>query len=200
MKKTLQRVLTSLSSLLTIISRIDVQAEPYQTTESFSLESDQKDPLGSLRELFYIPSNEEGKSLIYFCGHSLGLQPKKTSEMLQNELNAWAQLGVDGHFKADSPWYSYHELVRDSLAKLVGSQPQEVVAMNSLTVNLHLMMVSFYQPSPTRYKILMETPVFSSDTYVAKSQIAFHGYDSKKGLIIIEPKQGHDYLEMEDIE
>lgn len=196
----MKHYLMALLPFITIICKMNAYTETYQEIESFALECDRKDDLNSYKELFYIPSDEKGNPLVYFCGHSLGLQPKAAQEVLQRELDAWAHLAVDGHFKTDSPWYSYHELVRDSLAKLVGSQPQEVVAMNSLTVNLHLMMVSFYQPSPTRYKILMEAPVFSSDTYAAKSQISFHGYDSEEGLIIIEPRQGHDCLAMEDIE
>lgn len=179
---------------------LSVTAGEYQTTEAFALECDKQDPLSQFREQFFIPTNKDGTQQIYFCGHSLGLQPKAAQEIMQSELDAWATLGVEGHFKADAPWYTYHELVRHSLAKLVGAKPEEVVAMNSLTVNLHLMMVSFYHPNASRYKILMEAPVFSSDTYAAKSQIAFHEFDDKQGLIIAQPREGENYLRIEDVE
>jgi len=169
-------------------------------SENFAIECDHVDPLCSVRDYFLIPKNHDGSSQIYLCGHSLGLQPKRTQEIMQTELEAWANLGVEGHFKSEAPWYTYHELVRNSLANIVGAKPEEVVAMNSLTANLHLMMVSFYTPSPSRYKVLMESPVFSSDTYAVKSQILFHGFDPKESLIIIEPRQGEDCLRMEDIE
>lgn len=175
-------------------------AEEYQKTEAFAKECDKQDSLSHFRDQFFIPKNKDGTSQIYLCGHSLGLQPKGVPEAMQKELDDWALLGVDGHFKEHSPWYTFHESVRGSLAKLVGGQPKEVVAMNSLTVNLHLMMVSFYRPTPTRFKILMEAPVFSSDTYAAKSQIAFHNYDVDTGLIIIEPREGENCLRMEDVE
>lgn len=168
--------------------------------ESFALECDKYDSLNGFRDRFHIPRNEKGQPQIYFCGHSLGLQPKATQKVVQKELDAWANLGVEGHFKTDAPWYSYHELVREPLAKLVGAQPQEVVAMNSLTANLHLMMVSFYQPTATKFKVLMEAPVFSSDTYAVKSQIAFHGHDSEKGLVVVSPRDGKDGVELADIE
>lgn len=173
---------------------------PEIVKESFASECDKHDSLKAFRERFHIPSHENGQSKIYFCGHSLGLQPRKTQKIVQEELEAWAKLGVDGHFKPDAPWYSYHELVREPLAKLIGAKPQEVVAMNSLTVNLHLMMVSFYQPTSKRYKVLMEEPVFSSDTYAIKSQIDFRGYDSSKGLLVVKPQNGKDAVDLQDIE
>lgn len=169
-------------------------------SEAFAIECDSKDPLRDLRDSFLIPKNHDGSNQIYLCGHSLGLQPKRTQEIMQAELDAWANLGVEGHFKTEAPWYTYHELVRNSLANLVGAKPEEVVAMNSLTANLHLMMVSFYTPSPSRYKVLMESPVFSSDTYAVKSQITFHGYHPNESLIIIEPRQGEECLQLEDLE
>ena len=171
----------------------------HEATEAFAIESDRNDPLGNLRDLFYIPSNASGESLIYLSGHSLGLQPKATKKLVFEELDAWANDGVEGHFKENAPWFSYHTLVRNSLAALVGASPKEVVAMNSLTVNLHLMMVSFYQPTLERHKILMEAPVFSSDTYAVKSQIKYHGYDPDEALIIISPRPGEDIIRMEDV-
>lgn len=175
-------------------------ADNYQTSETYALERDQQDPLKQLRDQFLIPTDEEGRPLIYFIGNSLGLQPKSTQSLMQEELDAWATKGVEGHFKPNNPWFSYHETVRDSLARLVGAQPDEVVAMNSLTVNLHLMMVSFYQPTETRYKVLMEAPVFSSDTYAVKSQIQLHGYNPDDALIIVSPREGEDALRIEDVE
>jgi kynureninase len=172
----------------------------FQEGEAYSLECDRQDELAAFREEFYLPKTPDGTNQIYFCGHSLGLQPKAVQDLMQQELEAWASLGVEGHFKENAPWYSYHELVRDSLSKLVGAMPEEVVAMNSLTVNLHLMMASFYQPTITRYKILMEAPVFSSDTYAVKSQIRFHGYSENEGLLIIQPNEGENYLRLENLE
>lgn len=166
----------------------------YENTEAFAIQCDTKDELASFRKEFHLPDQ------IYFCGHSLGLEPKGVSALMQKELDAWGKLGVEGHFKEEGPWYTYHELVREPLARLVGAKPKEVVAMNSLTVNLHLMMISFYQPTPSRYKILMEAPVFSSDTYAAKSQIELRGYDSDRGLIIIEPREGEDTIRQEDLD
>jgi kynureninase len=192
-----------LTGCLLLLSFLFIEAgwaEEYQDEESFAIECDEQDSLSHFRKQFFIPKDKEGTSQIYLCGHSLGLQPKTVQEVIQAELDAWANLGVDGHFKQDSPWYTYQEFVRDSLARLVGAKPEEVVAMNSLTVNLHLMMVSFYRPTPNRYKILMEAPVFSSDTYAAKSQIAFHGYDADNGLVIVAPREIEDCLRIEDIE
>lgn len=186
--------------MASVFCYLNGQTIDYQETEAYSLECDSLDDLGYFREQFFIPKMSDGTDQIYFCGHSLGLQPKTVQKLMQKELDAWATMGVEGHFKEDSPWYTYHELVRDSLARLIGAKPKEVVAMNSLTVNLHLMMASFYQPTPSRYKILMEAPVFSSDTYAAKSQIKFHGYPENEGLIIIQPQEGKDYIEIEDIE
>lgn len=177
-----------------------IHAQEYQTAESFAIESDRQDPLKELRNQFLIPTDNNGNQLIYFIGNSLGLQPKMTQSLMQEELDAWATLGVEGHFKENNPWLSYHTTVRDSLARLVGAHPDEVVAMNSLTANLHLMMVSFYQPTKTRYKILMEAPVFSSDTYAVKSQIKLHGYNPDDALIIVSPREGEDELKTEDVE
>lgn len=171
-----------------------LDAMEYRSDESFALECDLKDPLASLRDEFHYPENQ-----IYLCGHSLGLQPKKAAVLMQNELTAWATLGVEGHFKEDAPWYSYHMLVQQSLAKLVGANPEEVVAMNSLTVNLHLMLVSFYNPTESRYKILMEAPVFSSDTYAVKSQMRFRGVDAEDSLIIVAPRDCEEVIRMDDI-
>lgn len=185
---------------LSLCSATILMAEKHENSEAYAIEMDQKDPLKELRNQFIIPTQENGKPSIYFIGNSLGLQPKKVSEMMQEELTAWGTMGVEAHTKPVNPWYTYHTLVRDSLAKVVGAQPDEVVAMNSLTVNLHLMMVSFYQPTPTRYKILMEAPVFSSDTYAIDSQIKFHDYQPDDAVIVISPRDGENYLRTEDID
>ena len=136
---------------------------------------DQSDPLKSLRQEFCIPSP------LYFTGHSLGLRPRQTERFIQEELDAWAQMGVKGHLGAKYPWLSYHELVASSLAKVVGAREDEVVAMNTLTGNLHLMLVSFYRPTRTRYKILIENNTFPSDKYAVDSQARFHGFDPRGG-------------------
>jgi kynureninase len=140
---------------------------------------DDEDPLAGYRERFHCPPGKR-----YFAGNSLGLQPKGVAEALQAELDLWASHAVDGHFEGPAGWYAYHELLREPFARLVGAEPDEVVAMNSLTVNLHLMLVSFYRPTAERYKILMEGRAFPSDTYVARTQLAHHGHDPEAGLIV----------------
>ncbi len=195
----MKKILACLFLLSTLETR-NCDAIEFQNSETFAVECDKQDPLKHFREQFYIPKDDKGNSQIYFCGHSLGLQPKSVTAGMKEELDAWANLGVEGHFKKDSPWYTYPEHVKNSLAHIVGSKPEEVVVMNSLTVNLHLMMVSFYQPTSAKHKILMEAPVFSSDTYAAKSQIAFHGYNVEESLLVVEPRQGEEYLRIEDIE
>lgn len=185
--------------LFLLVGSVDGISFNYQTGEAFAFECDANDPLSQFRDEFYIPTTEAGVSQIYLCGHSLGLQPKKASLLMQNELVAWSTLGVEGHFKEDAPWYSYHTLVQQPLARLVGAYPHEVVAMNSLTVNLHLMLVSFYKPTESRYKILMEAPVFSSDTYAVKSQMKFHGVNPDTGLIIVAPRENEETIRMEDV-
>ncbi len=173
----------------------------YQDNEIFAQQCDENDSLAYLRDQFLIPTNESGVPLIYLCGHSLGLQPKTTKKLMNDQLDVWAASGVEGHFQDNTyPWYPFHTFVRNQLAGIVGALSHEVVAMNSLTVNLHLMMVSFYNPTPTRYKVLMEAPVFSSDTYAIKSQIAIHGYDSNEALVIANNRPGEDCLRMEDID
>lgn len=160
---------------------------------------DEKDPLRSFREEFLFPQHE-GKPAIYFTGNSLGLQPKGAAAALKQELDDWARYGVEGHFQARMPWYSYHEYFSESLGKLVGAKPSEVVAMNGLTTNLHLLLVSFYRPSGKRTKILCEERPFPSDTYAFKSQVEFHGLDPNIEVIFMQPRPGEHVLDMEDIE
>lgn len=160
---------------------------------------DQADELREFRELFWIPQTESGEEVIYFCGNSLGLQPRSTEEYLRRELMVWAEEGVEGHFGHDTAWYSYHEFLQEPLAKLVGALPQEVVAMNSLTTNLHLLMVSFYRPEKKRYKILIEGGAFPSDRYAVQSQAAFHGFDPQEAIVEVHPREGEETLRGEDI-
>lgn len=161
---------------------------------------DDRDPLRHFRQRFLIPKMSNGSECIYLCGHSLGLQPKTAAAYVEQELRDWAELGVEGHFRARHPWVPYHRLLTEQTAELVGADPLEVVVMNSLTVNLHLMMVSFYRPTQTRHKILVESGAFPSDQYAVKSQISFHGYDPAASLIELTPKPGESSIREEDIE
>ncbi len=170
----------------------------FERGEAFAKHMDQNDPLRSMREQFHIPLHN-GEKEIYFCGNSLGLQPKKTAEYLNYELSQWQKLGVKGHFSGDFPWMPYHEFLTEGFADLVGAKNTEVVAMNSLTANLHFMMVSFYRPTKTRYKILIEDHAFPSDHYAVESQIKFHGFDPKESMILIKPREGEATFRTEDI-
>lgn len=160
---------------------------------------DASDPLAPIRNNFHIPRRKDGGDIMYFAGNSLGLQPKDVAARLNQELRDWADLAVDAHFDGVTPWYSYHETLTETGARLVGANPGEVVVMNSLTVNLHLMMVSFYRPSGKRSKIIIENCAFPSDTYAVKSQIAYHGYNPNDSLLELRPRQGELTLRTEDI-
>jgi kynureninase len=168
--------------------------------ESFARELDASDPLSRCRDLFHIPRRPDGRPALYFCGHSLGLQPKAVRPLLEEELDDWARLGVDGHFKEQNPWYSYHESLGEAGARLVGARPGEVVWMNSLTINLHLMMATFYRPTTERFKILVDQPLFPSDHYAINSQIRYRGLDPADALAIAQPRQGEHTLRTEDIQ
>jgi kynureninase len=171
----------------------------FQVGKDFAIAMDDRDPLRGYRERFLLPKHA-GSECIYLCGHSLGLQPKTAATYIQQELNDWAQLGVEAHFHAQNPWMPYHRLLTGQTAELIGAKPVEVVAMNSLTVNLHLMMVSFYQPTPRKHKILVERGAFPSDQYALKSQIRFHGFDPATSLIELTPLPGESCLRDEQIE
>ena len=171
----------------------------YQNSLDFAKQLDQEDPISYLRNEFHIPRDKDGKEWLYFTGNSLGLQPKITSKYIEQELDDWANFGVEGHFEAKNPWLSYHELLTDTMAKVVGAKPVEVVVMNTLTTNLHLLMVSFYQPSKTKYKIIIESDAFPSDRYAVQSQLSFHGFDPEEALIEWKPKEGKELLELEDL-
>ncbi|HRO98131.1 MAG TPA: kynureninase [Flavobacteriales bacterium] len=170
----------------------------YENTLAFAQARDAADALRGFRTEFHFPQHE-GRDVLYFTGNSLGLQPKAAADALKQELDDWARFGVEGHFHAKHPWYSYHEELTPSLARLVGALPEEVVAMNQLTSNLHFLMVSFYRPSGKRKKILTEQRPFPSDTYAFASQIAFHGGDPENDLVEVQPRAGEHTLRTEDI-
>lgn len=172
----------------------------YQNTLDYAKQLDQKDPLSFVRKEFHIPTDADGNEWLYFTGNSLGLQPKATQGAIQQELNDWAKYGVEGHFEAANPWMPYHEFLTENMAKIVGAKPIEVVVMNTLTTNLHLLMVSFYQPTKNKYKIVIESDAFPSDRYAVQSQLEFHGFDAKEGLIEWKPREGEELLRMEDLE
>ncbi|HEX2492129.1 MAG TPA: kynureninase [Steroidobacter sp.] len=166
---------------------------------SFAEQQDAQDPLAQLRTAFHIPPRSALGRGAYLCGHSLGLQPKAVAGVIAEELDSWAQRAVEGHFESPHPWLSYHEALTPSLARLVGALPIEVAAMNTLTVNLHLMLASFYRPTRARRKILIEKRAFSSDRYAAAAQIRLHGFDPREALIEIGPRAGEDLLRMDDV-
>jgi kynureninase len=171
-----------------------------KNTIEFARQLDMEDPLASYRGQFHIPKDKNGNDWLYFTGNSLGLQPKATQQYIQQELDDWAKFGVEGHFDAKNPWLDYHQLLTDKMAKIVGAKPLEVVVMNTLTVNLHLLMASFYQPSKTKYKIVIESDAFPSDRYAVQSQLKFHGFDEVEGLIEWKPREGEDTLNITDLE
>lgn len=170
----------------------------YQYSESFAREMDAKDPLSNFRSRFHFPK-VNGKEAIYFCGNSLGIQPKSVKDYLEKELNNWADRAVDGHFHGEDAWYHVRKKSKPALAEILGAQEHEVVAMNNLSVNLHLLMVSFYQPTQERYKIIVEAGAFPSDQYMLETQIKFHGLDPKDVLIELSPRSGEYTLRTEDI-
>jgi kynureninase len=174
----------------------DLQFHP---GEDFAIALDEGDPLKEYRDLFFFPGIQGG-DCVYLCGHSLGLQPKSAAAYIQQEIEDWSRLGVEGHFRAKDPWMAYHRLLTEPTAALVGAKPGEVVVMNSLTVNLHLMMVSFYRPTASRHKILVERGAFPSDRYAVESQIRFHGFDPATSLAELSPHPGESCLRDEDIQ
>ena len=171
----------------------------FSADEDFALQLDREDALRSFRDKFHLPLGKDGKPLIYFAGNSLGLMPKSARQIVEEELDNWARLGVDAHHATGTPWYSYHEALREPTARLAGAKPVEVICMNSLTVNLHLMLATFYRPTKSRFKILMEEPAFPSDTYAVKTQIVHHGLDPKDALILARPRKGEFTIRTEDI-
>ena len=170
-----------------------------QASAEWAAQRDDADPLRSYRDQFLIPPHGDGQCL-YFCGNSLGLQPRGVRQAIETELERWGTLAVEGHFKGEQPWMTYHEAVRDHLAELVGAEPSEVVAMNTLSVNLHLMMVSFYRPTAQRPAILIEEGAFPTDRYAVASQIRFHGFDPEHDLIELKADEPNGTLSMSAIE
>ncbi len=170
----------------------------YEATHEYAVAQDQVDTLFPFRERFLFPQHN-GENVVYFCGNSLGLQPKSVEYLMNKELRDWAKYGVEGHFQAGYPWFSYHSIFNERLSKIVGAKKDEVVAMNALTVNLHLLMMSFYRPSGKRYKILMEAGAFPSDQYAMESQVRMHGYDPEDAIIEITPQAGKHTIEDIDI-
>ena len=166
---------------------------------AYAREMDSQDELREYRSQFHLPIQSDGTPYVYLCGNSLGLQPKITEAIVQQELLDWKNLGVEGHFHAKNPWMPYHEFLTQAMANVVGAKPDEVVVMNTLTVNLHLMMVSFYRPHGKRNKIVIEADAFPSDRYAAESQIRFHGLDPEECLIELKAREGEVCLREEDI-
>jgi kynureninase len=170
----------------------------WKNTLEFAKKQDEIDPLKDYRDQFYLPSFHE-KRVTYFTGNSLGLQPKSTKSFIDQELKDWAKWGVEGHFHAERPWMPYHEFITDKAAKIVGAQNNEVVVTHSLTTNLHLLMVSFYRPTPIRYKILCEKKAFPSDQYALQSQAKFHGYEPSEAIVEVGPRDGEYTIREEDV-
>ncbi len=170
----------------------------YRNTAAFVKEQDAADPLRKFRERFYFPQMNE-QDVVYFTGNSLGLQPKTAQDHILKELEDWATYGVEGHFLARNPWFSYHEMFAEPVSKIVGAKPGEVVVMNQLTSNIHFLFVSFYRPTKTRYKILCEAKAFPSDQYALASQAEFHGYDPDDAIIEVAPRAGEHCIRHEDI-
>jgi len=170
----------------------------YQNSLAYATQQDSEDSLSHLRNRFHIPKDKNGNDWLYFTGNSLGLQPKSTNEYINQELEDWANLGVEGHFEAKNPWLNYHELLTDKMAKIVGAKPNEVVVMNTLTTNLHLLMVSFYRPTKEKFKIVIESDAFPSDRYAVESQLKFHGF-SEDDVIEWKPREHEQLLRIEDL-
>jgi kynureninase len=170
----------------------------YEASLTYARDQDQVDTLFPFRERFLFPQHN-GEDVRYFCGNSLGLQPKSVAYLMEKELQDWAKYGVEGHFKAGYPWFSYHHFFAERLGKIVGAGKDEVVAMNTLTVNLHMLMLSFYRPEEKRYKILMEAGAFPSDQYAVETQVRMHGYDPDDAIIEITPAIGSNLIEDQDI-
>ena len=170
----------------------------FENNLAFATQLDKQDSLNHFREQFYIPVIN-GNECIYFTGNSLGLQPKTTQDYVVNELEDWANFGVEGHFHATNPWFSYHEIFPQQVAKIVGALPEEVVVMNHLTVNLHLLMTTFYRPTKERFKIICEAKAFPSDQYAFESQVKLHGFNPDEAIIEVKPREGEYSIRTEDI-
>jgi kynureninase len=170
----------------------------FKNTKEFAQELDSQDKLNKYRDEFIFPK-VNGKKVIYFTGNSLGLQPKRTKAYVDEVMDDWANLAVEGHFYAEKPWWDYHERFAEPLGKIVGALASEVTVMNTLTVNLHLLMVSFYRPTKSRYKIICEEKAFPSDQYMFQSQVDFHGYKSEDAIVEIKRREGEHNIRLEDV-
>ena len=170
----------------------------YENSLRFARYMDAHDTVRAFQKQFHFPKHN-GRRALYFCGNSLGLQPKNTEGAVKSVLKQWRELGVEGWFAGDKPWLSVHREMSELAAPIVGAKPEEVIVMNTLTVNLHLMMVSFYRPTAQRFKILMEAGAFPSDQYAVESQVRFHGFDPSEAIVEVKPRDGEDCLRTEDI-
>ena len=170
----------------------------FEGNKAFALKMDSKDELRNFRDQYHIPK-KEGKDAIYFCGNSLGLQPKEAAGLVENEMNRWRDLGVEGHFKGEWPWTQYHKAVVHAAMDIVGAKEEEIIHMNTLTVNLHLLMASFYKPTKERYLIIMEAGAFPSDQYVVESQVRMHGFDPETSIVEVSPLEGETLISTEQI-
>ncbi|UKT65523.1 kynureninase [Pedobacter mucosus] len=170
----------------------------FENSLAFAKAQDKKDELGLYRSQFLFPK-KNNKEFIYLCGNSLGLQPKVASEVIKSQLDSWADFAVEGWFEGDAPWMFYHKELKRLMAPIVGALPTEVCPMNTLTINLHLLLVSFYQPKGTKFKIIMEGGAFPSDQYAIESQVKFHGFDPNNAIIEVFPREGEETLRTEDI-
>src|SRR5438128_1773366 len=171
----------------------------FSADEDFARQLDAEDPLRDFRKKFHLPLGPDGGPLIYFAGNSLGLMPKAARTVVERELDVWAKRALDAHHPTRTPWYSDDEVLREPMARLVGAKSVEVICMNSLTVNLHLMMATFYRPTKSRFKVLMEEPAFPSDTYAIKTQITHHGLDPKDALVLVRPRKGEFTIRTDDV-
>ena len=173
--------------------------EPFQPGHDFAVALDRGDPLARFRDEFHVPRSENGEEEIYFVGNSLGLLPRRTPKSVDEELEKWRRLAVKAHFSGENPWMPYHELLAEPMARLVGASPTEVVTMNSLTVNLHLMMTSFYRPTRERHRILLEEHAFPSDDYAVESQAIVHGFDPAEALVRLSPGPGQHTIDTAEV-
>ncbi len=171
---------------------------PFENSLSFAQKLDREDPLYKYRDEFYFPRVND-RQVIYFTGNSLGLQPKRTRDFVDEVMNDWKELAVEGHFYAEKPWWDYHERLAKPLARVVGAKPEEITVMNTLTVNLHFLMVSFYRPTAKRFKILVEEKAFPSDQYMIKSQVKFHDLDPDNAIVELKKRKGENYWRTTDI-
>ncbi len=173
--------------------------EPFRPGRDFAVALDRADPLARFRDEFHVPRRENGEDEIYFAGNSLGLLPRRTQKYVDAELEKWSRLAVKAHFSGENPWMPYHEFLAEPMARLVGASATEVVTMNSLTVNLHLMLTSFYRPTRDRSRILLEANAFPSDDYAAESQAALHGFDPAAALVRLRPEAGGTAIDTADV-